>query len=69
MKHTQALFACSEREAREAITLNYGTISQIDDGVGRLLAELERLGQAADTVVIFTSDHGGFLGDHQLLER
>jgi arylsulfatase A-like enzyme len=67
VKHTQALFACSEREAREAIALNYGTISLIDDGVGRLLAELERLGQAADTVVIFTSDHGDFLGDHQLL--
>src|SRR5262245_14516835 len=67
VKHTQALFACSEREAREAIALNYGTISMIDDGVGRLLAELERLGQTDDTVVIFTSDHGDFLGDHQLL--
>jgi arylsulfatase A-like enzyme len=67
VKHTQALFACSEREAREAIALNYGTISLIDDGVGRLLATLERLGLAGDTVVIFTSDHGDFLGDHQLL--
>jgi arylsulfatase A-like enzyme len=67
VKHTQALFACTEREAREAIALNYGSISMIDDGVGRLLAELERLGRAADTVVIFTSDHGDFLGDHQLL--
>ena len=67
VKHTQALFACSEREAREAIALNYGSISMIDDGVGRLLAELRRLGRADDTVVIFTSDHGDFLGDHQLL--
>jgi arylsulfatase A-like enzyme len=67
VKHTQALFACSEREAREAIALNYGSISMIDDGVGRLLAELERLGLAGDTVVVFTSDHGDFLGDHQLL--
>jgi arylsulfatase A-like enzyme len=67
VKNTQALFACSEREAREAIALNYGAISMIDDGVGRLLAELDRLGLAASTVVIFTSDHGDFLGDHQLL--
>ena len=67
VKHTQALFACSEREAREAIALNYGSLSLIDDGVGRLLAELERLGQADNTIVIFTSDHGDFLGDHQLL--
>ena len=27
VKNTQALFACSEREAREAIALNYGAIS------------------------------------------
>jgi arylsulfatase A-like enzyme len=67
VKNTQALFACSEREAREAIALNYGSISLIDHGVGRLLAELGRLGLADDTVVIFTSDHGDFLGDHQLL--
>ena len=67
VKNTQALFACSEREAREAIALNYGSISMIDDGVGRLLAELDRLGQTDNTVVIFTSDHGDFLGDHQLL--
>ncbi|HMH50625.1 MAG TPA: sulfatase-like hydrolase/transferase [Candidatus Acidoferrum sp.] len=67
VKNTQALFACSEREAREAIALNYGSISLIDESVGRLLAELTRLGQAEDTVVIFTSDHGDFLGDHQLL--
>jgi len=67
VKHTQALFAGSEREAREAIALNYGTISLIDDGVGRLLAELDRLGLTEGTVVVFTSDHGDFLGDHQLL--
>jgi len=67
IKHTQALFACSEREAREAIALNYGTISQIDEGVGRILAELERTGLAESTVVVFTSDHGDFMGDHQLL--
>lgn len=67
VKNTQALFGCSEREAREAIALNYGTISQIDDGIGRILAELEKQGLAKDTVVIFTADHADFMGDHQLL--
>jgi arylsulfatase A-like enzyme len=67
VKNTQALFACTEREAREAIALNYGSISLIDEGVGRLLAALTRLGLADDTVVVYTSDHGDFLGDHQLL--
>ncbi len=67
LKHTQALFACSEREAREAIALNYGSIACIDDAIGRVMAELAALGMDDDTVVIFTSDHGDFLGDHQLL--
>ncbi len=67
IRHTPAAFACDEREAREAIALNYGSIAHIDESVGRLLAELKSLGLADNTVVIFTSDHGDFLGDHQLL--
>lgn len=31
------------------------------------MAELRALGAAQDTVVLFTSDHGDFLGDHQLM--
>jgi arylsulfatase A-like enzyme len=38
-------------------------ISGIDVEVGRLLAELERLGLADDTIVVFTSDNGYFLGE------
>lgn len=67
VKDTQALFACSEREAREAIALNYGSIKCIDDAIGRITAEIAALGEERDTVVMFTSDHGDFLGDHQLL--
>jgi arylsulfatase A-like enzyme len=64
---TPALFACTEREAREAIALTYGMITMIDDAVGRILDRLAALGLAQDTIVIFTSDHGDFMGDHQLL--
>ncbi len=67
IKHTPQLFACTVREAREAIALNYGLISFIDDCVGRVMARLEALGLAEDTVVIFTADHGDYMGDHQLL--
>jgi arylsulfatase A-like enzyme len=67
VKNTQALFSCTEREAREAIALNYGSISMIDDAIGRVLAELRRLGLDKNTVVAFTADHADFLGDHQLL--
>jgi arylsulfatase A-like enzyme len=64
---TPALFACTAREAREAIALTYGMIAMVDDAVGRILARLAALGLADDTVVIFTADHGDFMGDHQLL--
>ncbi len=63
----QRAFAITEREAREAIALTYGMITMIDDAVGRILARLQALGLAENTIVIFTSDHGDFMGDHQLL--
>ena len=63
----QRAFAISEREAREAIALTYGMITMIDDAIGSILGWLKTLRLDQDTVVIFTSDHGDFMGDHQLL--
>ena len=39
-----------------------GQISATDDAIGRVLAELERLEIAEETLVIFTSDNGGWSG-------
>lgn len=36
----------------------------VDEGVGRLLDHLDTTGQAQDTVVVYTSDQGFFLGEH-----
>ncbi len=47
----------------------FGLIGHADHEVGRLLAELRRLGQWDDTVVVVTSDHGEMLGDHGLKEK
>ena len=66
-KGTPALYACTEQEAREALALTYGSISHIDDGIGRVLAELSLLELAEDTIVVFTTDHGDYMGEHQLL--
>ncbi len=67
LKNTPAMFAATEREVREALALNYGSITHIDETVGKVLAHLEQLGLAQDTVVLFTSDHGDYFGEHQLL--
>jgi arylsulfatase A-like enzyme len=60
-------FAATESEAKQALALTYGMISMIDDTVGRVLARLKSLGLDSNTVVIFTSDHGDFMGDQGLL--
>lgn len=60
-------FACSEQEAREAIALNFGNVTCIDDAVGRVMAQLRQLGLDDSTVVAFTSDHGELLGDRGLM--
>lgn len=65
--HSQNAFAVREREALEAMALTCGMITMVDDAIGRVLAKLEALDLHDDTVVIFTADHGDFLGDHGLM--
>ena len=43
------------------------TVQSVDDSVGRVLAYLDAAGLARNTIVIYTSDQGFFLGDHGLL--
>jgi arylsulfatase A-like enzyme len=63
----QRAIGVTEREAREAAALTCGQIAMIDDAIGRVLAKLSALGLDRDTVVIFTTDHGDFMGDHGIL--
>lgn len=44
-------------------------VSQVDAGVGRLIEELERLGIAENTIVVFSSDHGDMQGSHGLINK
>lgn len=44
-------------------------IDSIDEGVGRLLDYLERNGLAQNTIVVYTSDQGFFLGDHDWFDK
>jgi arylsulfatase len=54
----------SERDHRLARAAYWAMCDLVDDQVGRLLEKLEETGQAENTMVIFTSDHGEMLGDH-----
>jgi len=55
---------------RETVIPAYmGLIKQCDDEMGRLFAYLEESGQMDNTMIVLTSDHGDYLGDHWLGEK
>ncbi|MCT4597885.1 MAG: arylsulfatase [Vallitalea sp.] len=47
----------------------YGSISHIDAQIGKLLIWLKRRGILDNTIIIFTSDHGEMLGDHNMFRK
>ncbi len=62
--------AFSRDEVRRAVIPAYmGLIAQCDDHLGRLLDHLQETGRMEDTMIVLTSDHGDYLGDHWLGEK
>ncbi len=62
--------AFSRAATRDTVIPAYmGLIRQIDDHLGRLFRFLREQGRWSDTLIVFTSDHGDFLGDHWLGEK
>lgn len=57
----------TDEQLREIIANTYGQIAFIDEQVGRLLSALAEAGLDENTIVIYTSDHGDWLGDHGLI--
>jgi arylsulfatase A-like enzyme len=54
----------SDDELRSATHGYYAMCSEVDHHVGRILHALDQCGMSEDTIVIFTSDHGEFLGEY-----
>lgn len=55
---------------RETVLPAYmGLIKQIDDHLGKLFDWLEETGKDKDTMIVLTSDHGDYLGDHWMGEK
>src|SRR6185436_1436273 len=57
----------TDRQLRELIANYYGMISLIDHNVGRILLEIRNLGLDGNTLVVYSTDHGDWLGDHGLI--
>lgn len=64
-RHTESNDLMPPEIIREARAAYYGLITQIDYNMGRVFGALQDVGLFNETLFIFTSDHGEFLGDHR----
>lgn len=58
-----------DQQLRRDIATYYGMLTFLDEQIGRILDRLESLGVADNTLVVFTTDHGHFLGHHGLTAK
>jgi iduronate 2-sulfatase len=61
--------AMTDDQRRAAIQAYHASISHMDAQVGRVVAALDELDLAQETIVVFTSDHGYLLGQHGLWQK
>jgi len=63
---SKAVLAAIQSGSQEEIRLRAAMMASVDEGVGQLLAELERAGRLDDTAILFLGDNGFFFGEHGL---
>lgn len=61
--------AFDEATLRKVTAAYYGMISYLDDNIGQILAALDASGQAEDTCVVYTSDHGESMGHKGMFSK
>ncbi|MCS7460603.1 sulfatase-like hydrolase/transferase [Paenibacillus doosanensis] len=59
-------FRLTEYDKKKLVAVYYGMISMMDKYIGKILDKLDELGLADNTIVVFTTDHGHFYGQHGL---
>jgi arylsulfatase A-like enzyme len=67
-QHSHSLDA-SEDDFKKAMAMYCGQVRYVDDQVGRVLDKLEELDILNETIVLFWSDHGEFLGDYGVTHK
>lgn len=65
-KHTEGM---TDQDLLEMQRHYAGSITLIDDWIGKILDTLEARGELEDTVIVFTADHGEMMGDHGLIQK
>lgn len=57
------------RRLERALAGYYALITHADHQIGRLLQALNEYGELQNTIILFTSDHGDMMGDHNLFRK
>lgn len=59
----------TDQQKKEMIQGYYASTTFLDDEIGRLIQKLEELGLRKSTLIVFVSDHGFLLGEHDLWQK
>ncbi|PQO28712.1 sulfatase [Blastopirellula marina] len=59
----------SQQKKQQVLEAYYAAVSFMDAQVGKMVDELDRLGLAENTIVVFTADHGYHLGEHEFWQK
>ncbi len=68
-RRTTANYKMDLTQQKGTLRAYYASVSFVDTLVGKILTALEATGQRDDTIVIFTSDHGYHLGEHDMWQK
>jgi len=63
------LAAQDEQLYRDYLGAYYALVTEVDHHVGEVIKALEAEGLLENTIIIYTSDHGDFVGNHGLIEK
>lgn len=67
--HGMASHLIERKKLQKYMATYYGMTSFIDQQVGRILDKLDELGIADNTIVVYSTDHGHYLGQHGLIAK
>ena len=59
----------TDDDLQEIAATYHGMVSRVDDQLGRVVAAVDAIGATGDTIIVFLTDHGEYLGDFGLVEK
>ena len=63
-EHPESVSFSKDEVRMNVLPAYMGLVKQIDDHLGRLTAFLDKAGRLEDTLIVFSADHGDYMGDH-----